>query len=310
MNIGIYQTVNAHAPAIHWWLAHDSRFGPQLYKGHMPRSSELFIGSIVDELRNVNDINIDEELYDSHQESLRMMENKKETIDQIDCLSEYFKFNKDFKYPVWSNYFGSCYSPHYAPLADKLIFAQSTTEQSAMFYITQYAFDIMNIDNVHDHSKIWWEDHVLMGGKDIGKWKEIWYNNYHDQCVADFHSGKLQYMWQLNFAHWDLYESLCDGGDGKFELDYSFYRLFKDKHDPEDIKTQNKVLLNIKEKDIDHLVVDIEWFKNTDVILDYLGISNSDILKHTAQVYSERYKKVAEAYNILYNKYYVKGEQV
>ena len=51
MNIGIYQTVNAHAPAIHWWLAHDNRFGPQLYYGMNPALSGDNIGSIVNEIR-------------------------------------------------------------------------------------------------------------------------------------------------------------------------------------------------------------------------------------------------------------------
>ena len=314
MNIGIYQAVNAHAPAIHWWLAHDPRFGPQLYEGAEPRPNKLAIGNIVQELRNDEQTQeINEELYDIHQESLREMENKRESLEngipRIECTSEYFKFNKQFQYPVWSNYFGNCYSPEFAPLADKLIFAQSTTKQSAMFYITQYAFNILSLTELTNHCKIWWEDHMLMGGDDIGKWKEIWYRDYHDQCIADLNSGKLQYMWQLNFAHWDLFEALLDNGDGKFELDYSLDRLFEQKHNPEDVYGQNDALRHIKENNIDHLVVDVEWFKNTDVILDYLGVSNSQILKDTAKLYHTRYYAVKHAYKKLYNKYYVKGEQ-
>jgi len=314
MNIGIYQTVNAHAPAIHWWLAHDPRFGPQLYEGAEPRPNKLAIGNIVKELRNDEQTQeINEELYDIHQESLREMENKRESLEngipRIECTSEYFKFNKQFQYPVWSNYFGSCYRPEFAPLADKLIFAQSTTKQSAMFYITQYAFNTLSLPELTNHCKIWWEDHMLMGGDDIGKWKEIWYRDYHDQCIADLNSGKLQYMWQLNFAHWDLFEALLDNGDGKFELDYSLDRLFEQKHNPEDVYGQNDALRHIKENNIDHLVVDVEWFKNTDVILDYLGVSNSQILKDTAKLYHTRYYAVKHAYKKLYNKYYVKGEQ-
>ena len=314
MNIGIYQTVNAHAPAIHWWLAHDPRFGPQLYEGAEPRPNKLAIGNIAQELRNDEQTQeINEELYDIHQESLREMENKRESLEngipRIECTSEYFKFNKQFQYSVWSNYFGSCYSPEFAPLADKLIFAQSTTKQSAMFYITQYAFNILSLTELTNHCKIWWEDHMLMGGDDIGKWKEIWYRDYHDQCIADLNSGKLQYMWQLNFAHWDLFEALLDNGDGKFELDYSLDRLFEQKHNPEDVYGQNDALGHIKENNIDHLVVDVEWFKNTDVILDYLGVSNSQILKDTAKLYHTRYYAVKHAYKKLYNKYYVKGDQ-
>jgi hypothetical protein len=149
-----------------------------------------------------------------------------------------------------------------------------------------------------------------MGGDTIGKWKELWYRDYHDQCIADLESGKLQYMWQLNFAHWDLFDALLDNGNGKFDLDYSFHRLFEEKHNPDDFHGQNESLGFIKENNIDHLVVDVEWFKNTDVILDYLGVSNSQVLTDTAKLYGERYKTVVEAYDILYNKYYVKGEQV
>ena len=162
MNIGIYQTVNAHAPAIHWWLAHDPRFGPQIYSGFEPTPEQLAIGTIVEENR-YNHL-IDQDLYEIHQETLRMMENKKETDGGINCLSEYFKFNEDFQYPVWSNYFGATYNSRFSPIADKLIFAQATTEQSAMFYITQYAFNKLSIDEISEHTILWWEDHMLMAG--------------------------------------------------------------------------------------------------------------------------------------------------
>ena len=313
MNIGIYQTVNAHAPAIHWWLAHDPRFGPQLYEGTDPCPNKLAIGNIVQELRNDEQTQeINEELYNVHQETLREMENKRESDQKQHlelCRDIAQKFNKDFKILRMYNYFGNCYSPEYAPLVDKLIFARATTEQSAMFYITQYAFNTLSIVELTNHCKIWWEDHMLMGGDTIGKWKEVWYRDYHDQCIADLESGKLQYMWQLNFAHWDLEKALRVYNRESFELDYS-WNIFEEKHNPDDFHGQNDTLGYIKENNIDHLVVDVEWFKNTDVILDYLGVSNSQVLTDTAKLYSERYKTVVEAYDILYNKYYVKGEQV
>ena len=299
--IGIYQTVNAHAPAIHWWLAHDPRFGPQIYEGRTPTPDNLAIGNIVSEMRE--DSGIETHLYNSHQESLRMMENKRETNNSIDCTTDYFKFNNKYKYPVWSNYFGGAYSPQFAPLCDKLIFAKSTVKQSAMFYITQYAFNKMPAENIDIHTKIWWEDHMLMHGQEIGQWKEIWYRDYHDQVKQDAMSGKLQYMWQLNFAHWDLYHQLLHD-EPAFKLDYSFHRLFKEKHDPSDIESQNQSLTYIKEYNIDHLVADVEWFKKTDQILDYIGVSNSQILKDTAKVYHTRYYAVKHAYQKLYNKYY------
>lgn len=320
MNIGIYQTVNAHAPAIHWWLAHDKRFGPQLYSGQDPVHDGDNIGSIVTEIRRnpegeFDDHNMDSSLYDIHQESLREMENKDGESGRVDCTSAYFDANKGlwgndedpivgYEYPVWSNYFGCTKETRYVPACDKLIFANSTIEQSAMFYITQYAFNKISIDEIEVHSKIWWEDHVLMDGKEIGKWKEIWYKDYHNQCIQDYYDGKLEYMWQLNFAHWDLFESLLDNGDGKFDLNYSFERLFRQKHKPDDFNAEQKVLKAMIDNNVDHLLVDVEWFNNTSIILDYLNIKNSEELDDTALLYSKRYKTVCKAYEELSNKYY------
>ena len=137
---------------------------------------------------------------------------------------------------------------------------------------------------------------MLLDGNDIGKWKEIWYRDYQDQCIQDFKDGKLQYMWQLNFAHWDLDKALRVHNRESFELDYSWNRLVKEKHDAEEIITQNYCIQNLK---VDHLVVDINWFENTDVILDYIGVSNSDILIKSAAMYKQRLTKVMQSYKDL-----------
>jgi len=113
-------------------------------------------------------------------------------------------------------------------------------------------------------------------------------------------------MWQLNFAHWDLYHAQLDGNNS-FKLDYSFHRLFERKHETTDEIAQDLSLSYIKNYNRDHLVIDVEWFKKTDKILDYLGVSNSQILKDTAKLYHTRYYAVKHAYKKLYNKYY-KGE--
>jgi hypothetical protein len=320
MNIGIYQTVNAHAPAIHWWLAHDNRFGPQLYYGMNPALSGDNIGSIVNEIRrdpssDTFDHIMDNELYNIHQESLREMENKDDENGITDCTSAYFDATKGcwgngedpivgYEYPVWSNYFGATKSNLSVPACDKLIFAKSTVEQSAMFYITQYAFNKIELKDITTHSRIWWEDHMLMGGKNISTWKEVWYRDYHDQCLADCMNGKLQYMWQLNFAHWDLFDQL-QHSNSSFELDYSPTRLFKDKHDPSDIKSQDVSIRSMEENNVDHLLIGAEWFNHQAVILDYLGVKNSSVLTDTATLYSRRYEQVVDAYEDIRNKYYV-----
>ena len=300
MNIAIYQTVNAHAPAIHWWLAQDKRFGPQLYQGLDPVCNVKRIGSIVQEIRNED---IDADVYDIHQESLREMENKEDVNGIVDCTSSYFNFVRKYEYPVWSNYFGATKKYKVTIDCDKLLFAQSTVEQSAMFYITQYAFNKMDLSNLNDRTMLWWQDHMLMGGEDIGDWKETWYRDYHDQCIADFHNGKLQYMWQLNFAHWDLHNMLAEN-KSKFTLDYSIERLFKEKHKTDDFNAEQNAIKSMTDNNVDHLLVDIEWFNNTDVILDYLGIKNSKALDDAALLYKERYKIVCKSYEELSNKYY------
>ncbi len=298
--ISIYQTVNAHAPAIHWWLAQDPRFGPQLYQGYNPKP-DTASNRIVEELRfskHFQPDNLDEALYNVHQESLRQMENgSTNDMNQVDCTSDYFEHTKDlYEYPVWSNYFGCTQDPLGIPMSDKLIIAKSTVEESAMFYITQYAFNKLDLNDIENHSQIWWEDHMLLDGNDIGKWKELWYRDYHNQCIQDFKDGKLQYMWQLNFAHWDLEKALRVYNRESFELDYSWNRLVKEKHDPEDIITQDRCIQHLK---VDHLVVDINWFENTDVILDYIGVSNSDILIQSAALYKQRLTKVMQSYKDL-----------
>ena len=65
-------------------------------------------------------------------------------------------------------------------------------------------------------------------------------------------------MWQLNFAHWDLEKALRVYNRESFELDYSWNRLVKEKHDPEDIIAQDSCIQHCK---VDHLVVDINWFE-------------------------------------------------
>ena len=298
--ISIYQTVNAHAPAIHWWLATDPRFGPQLYQGYDPKPNTAS-NRIVEEMRfnkHFQPDNLDEAVYNVHQESLRQLENgSTNDMNQVDCTSDYFEYTKDLcEYPVWSNYFGCTQNGLGIPKSDKLIIAKSTAEENAMFYITQYAFNKLDLNDIEAHSEVWWKDHMLLDGNDIGKWKEIWYRDYQDQCIQDFKDGKLQYMWQLNFAHWDLDKALRVHNRESFELDYSWNRLVKEKHDAEEIITQNYCIQNLK---VDHLVVDINWFENTDVILDYIGVSNSDILIKSAAMYKQRLTKVMQSYKDL-----------
>ena len=110
-------------------------------------------------------------------------------------------------------------------------------------------------------------------------------------------------MWQLNFAHWDLHNMFLEN-KSKFTLDYSPTRLFEEKHNTDDFEAQDVSIKSMKENNVDHLLVDIKWFNNTDVILDYLGIENSKELDDAALLYKERFQIVCKAYEELSNKYY------
>jgi len=322
--IAVYQIVNAHAPAIHWWLATDPRFGPQLYQLEDPHHTQTiptqldknFVGGIVTEWRHPTDM--DQTVYELHQESLREMENlvSGSSTDHIrvDCTSKYFNAMEGhwgngedpivgYQYPVWSNYFGNTNSAA-VPLSDKLIFCESSMAENCFFYVSQYAFVTLTLEEIDEHTTVWWEDHKLMGGKILDSWKDVWYNKYHQQVINDFNEGELQYMWQLNFAHWDLHTNLKNGIDN-FELDYSFDRLFKSKLDPHGILPQTETLDHIKDK-VDYLSVDINWFDNIDVILDYLQITKSDALVQSAKDYKLRFEYCREEYNKLFSKYLIK----
>jgi len=113
-------------------------------------------------------------------------------------------------------------------------------------------------------------------------------------------------MWQLNFAHWDLFHQLQEG-NSPFKLDYSFYRLFEDKHDPSDIEEQQLTIDAMHENNVDHLLIDAEWFKHQVDIFDYLGTKNSDVLIETASLYGKRYNGVVTAYEDIRNKYYIQA---
>ena len=51
--ISVYQSLNGHAPAVHWWLATNKSFGPQVYQ-FMPKYGDdpNHLGAIVMEVRN------------------------------------------------------------------------------------------------------------------------------------------------------------------------------------------------------------------------------------------------------------------
>ena len=80
--------------------------------------------------------------------------------------------------------------------------------------------------------------------------------------------------------------------------------MFKEKHKTDDFNAEQNAIKSMIDNNVDHLLVDVEWFNNTSAILNYLGIENSKELDDAALLYSKRYYTVCKSYDKLFNKYY------
>ena len=305
--IAVYQTVNGCAPAMHWWLASNKKFGPQLYNftydtdASNPNCKDAnHVGPIVLEVREDSNI-LDPAIYELHQESLRQMENFNPNDYVVDCTSDYFSKLTEYQMPVWSNYFGNCQNGK-IPLADKLLYCNHTPHDSCFFYVTQYAFVELDVEKIEDDTKNWWEDHKLVNNKVVDNWKDVWYNAYHKQVLKDFEAGKLKYMWQLNFAHWDLEHALLEGKT-YFNLDYSFERLFENRLS--DVDDNDSIVWQANKHKYDHMDVTVNWFDNTQAICDYLNVEQTDDMKSSAGKYRESYLNAMDRYHNLFGKYLI-----
>ena len=305
--ISIYQTNNGSAPAIHWWLSSSNKkFGPQLYDFYKfgthnydyMLSDEYHIGSMVVEMRE--NANLDNEVYDLHQESMRQMENYVPVNDRVDCVSNYFNGLKNlYEVPVWSNYFGCCEKGAF-PASEKLIYCNHSEYDICFFYITQYAFTLLDEEKVHNDSKLWWQDHKFVDNAVTDNWKEIWYKDYQPQVLKDFENGKLKYMWQLNFSHWDLQRAISNGKTS-FDLDYGSNRLFE--HKLNDVDHISREVWAKHKDSVDHLGVSIDWFDHTKEICDYVEITETDEMKKTSNMYKDTFLKVRDKYDTMFGKY-------
>lgn len=303
MKVAIYNSVNGAAPLIGWWLATDARMGPQLYEDtfHI-ESNEKNIGTSVNEIRSYRAPHIlSNDNYDRHQETLRRMENLDAVNGVSDCLQPFDDIENHYDICIWSNYFGDLKEIESTIKADKTILVKTSNAERQFFYISNYAFNAMKKDLIDDHSKIWWEDHMLMNGEILGNWKEIWYNKYHNYMHEQFDKGVLKYMWQLNYAHWDLYHAIADGHDDiEFVHCDDIDRLFNERNDAEDIESTIKAYDDLGQS---YIVVGDNWYENPEKILNYIGIDMTTELQRNLDNLIDDYTKRKTLYNSIFSDY-------
>jgi hypothetical protein len=164
-----------------------------------------------------------------------------------------------------------------------------------------HAFKMLTAEGIDDDSDVWWRDHVYVDGEHIGDWHRLWYSLYHDQMLTAHAEGKLRYMWQLNYMHWDLFHALAEGKDTsgiKLCSPYDYYRLFQEKLDESDFAFENIPDIEQTINNNTGLVVDDpQWFSSADVILDYLDIAWTDSLKQNLQEYIQMYTQKRQWYD-------------
>jgi hypothetical protein len=301
MKIAVYNSVNGSAPAIAWWLASDNRYGPQLYDFEWREANDnKNIGGIVIEDRD-NRI-VSEKVYNLHQESLRRMENLDANEQVSDCVSPFNEIENDYDICVWSNYFGCLKDTSTVINVDKTIINNTSAQEFQFFYISQYAFNTISHQHVDSHTNLWWQDHMLMNGSNIGKWKSVWYDQYHDYMHTQIDSGFLKYMWQLNFAHWDLYHAQASGSNDITLTDdpARLFGKFQEDNDADDI---NYTIKTYEQLNKSHIIVGDDWFKQPDYILDYLEISSSSVLDEKLKIYIDKYNSKKEQFNHVFKQY-------
>ena len=181
--------------------------------------------------------------------------------------------------------------------ADKTLLVDNSVEEQMFFYISQYAFAwIETPDDIIEQTESWIQEHPS-----IQNWKEIWYEKYHKDMLQKWKDGDLKYMWQLNFAHNDLRNSIENGKDNIEFIDAEDHqRLFQVKNQKEDF---TETLFSYTNKEVDHIVVGDDWFTKTEDIMAYLGIVNSFRLKKFLIDYIKVYKQKKQLYTETFSKY-------
>ena len=293
MLIAIYGDKNGTQDSIAWWLCEEPGVGPQIYNAPW-RTGEIqaqfdhpLLGTLVEDIRT----------YDEHDETMRLMENV-----PGDFLAPWRKFGEWYDPLVWSNYFGCLLEPTQNIVSDKLILCDQSVNEDCFHYIISHAFKKLSLNKVDDDTEVWWKDHVFVDGKDVGVWKDIWYKRYHPQCIKDWHDGRLKYMWQLNFMHWDLFHAIQSGNDTSnihMEDPNNYTRLFSEKLDT---TGPDSIAETIRHND-GLVVKDPVWWNSADEILDYLEMSWTPSLHKNLLDYTDMYERKRDWYETEFNSY-------
>ena len=294
MIVSIYGDRNGTQDSIAWWLCEEEGIGPQIYNAPW-RSGKIqaqfenpLLGTLVEDIRT----------YDEHDETMRLMENV-----PGDFLTPWYKFSEWNNILIWSNYFGAMCEPSQTVPGDRVILANADALEDCFHYVISHAFKLLTAKKVDDDSEVWWQDHVFVGGEDLGVWKELWYGRYHKQALRDFSDKKLKYMWQLNFMHWDLYHAIQNGRE---EIEMipadNLDRLFQEKLQNDYGSIEQTIKTNPNA-----LVVNTPFWYDADNILDYLEISWTNSLRNNILDYSKVYRQKRDwfdkTYEVLISKY-------
>jgi len=285
MDISIYQNNTGSAPAIHWWLSQELNIGPKdLYEFNTGycRPNGHHIGAIVIE-------NEQSPHHSQHKKSIALLDNtEKGIIDPFVPFDETLK--SQFDHFVWSNYTSNLANLDNIIKADKTLLVDNSMEEQLFFYISQYAFAwLESEDDITEQTQQWAEE------QNIENWLEVWNEKYSEQFKKAFADGKLKYMWQLNFAHHDLADSLEKGNDNIELIDADDHtRLFKTKR--QQLEDSTETLFTYANSETSHMVVGDDWFDQTPEILEYLEVMPSFRLKKFMIDYTKLYKRKKELY--------------
>ena len=286
MLTAIYGDKNGTQDSIAWWLCEEDNIGPQIYNAPwrtgkiQAKFDNPNLGTLVEDCR----------LYEEHDETMRLMEN---TSD--DFLQPWRQHESAHTNLVWSNYFGCLLNPQQKIISDKLILCRESQQEDCFHYMISHAFKMLTADKIDDDSEVWWRDHVYVDGKHIGDWHKVWYSLYHNKMLTAHSEGKLRYMWQLNYMHWDLFHALAEGKDtGGIELcsPHDYHRLFQEKLEP-----QPNVIEQTINSNTGLVVDDPNWFTSADAILDYLDIAWTDSLRQNLTEYTDVYTQKRQWYD-------------
>lgn len=308
MITAIYGNKNGTQDSIAWWLCNEPGIGPQIYNApwqsnkSYARFEHPALGTLAEDIREA-------QYADLHIETLRIMENERNG----DFLAPYRPIESKFKNLVWSNYFGGMVDPTYTIQADRVIVCNQTYLEDCFHYMVSHAFKLLSEAKIHDDSEVWWMDHVYVGGEDVGDWKRIWYETYHERCLEEYRAGNLKYMWQLNYMHWDLMHAIWFNKGTEHDIKMvaadDFDRLFLDKLCPEskdpDYK-QDLILETIQHNPGALVVNDPCWWDQADEILDYLGMEWTPELRKNLTDYQQAYKLKRQWFDEKFSDYIAK----